>query len=993
MCKSKFALLGLAALPYAFVAAQKPTTAKVAFSKDVAPVFKAHCQSCHSGASPAGGLDLSTPKGIQKGGLHGELFKSGLLMKRLTGAVGPQMPMGMPPLSSADMAAVKAWADAGGPFDADAGKKHWSYIAPIMPKVPDLRSSWVRNPIDAFVLQKMKEQGLRPSPEADKETLIRRVTLDLIGLPPTPQEIDAFLADKSPDAYERVVDRLLASPHYGERQARGWLDLARYADTDGYEKDLNRTAWLYRDWVIDAFNKNLPYDQFTIDQLAGDLLPNATVQDRVATGFCRNTMQNLEGGVDQEEAHFAVIEDRSETTATTWLGSTIGCCRCHDHKYDPFTQRDYYKLAAFFNNTKVIPTGPKSIGEEKWLEPELPVPSADQRKQEDAVNQDLAQLNAKLVAPDPTIDAACQVWQSHLGEALNWQTANRIVAKSDAGETFKSLADGSILVQGPTPDKDDYHLDLPVSNAITAGLKLEVLPDSSLPSQGPGRAGNGNFVLTGVKLTADGKPVALSAAMADYSQPDFNAANAISGDPKKGWAVSYEFGKPHKLLISLAQPVPAGAKLALVLEQQSPYTQHVIGRFRISTLAAGDPFTEQMPADVVAAAKSQTGSNLQKLHDYYRQIAPSLAPLRQQIAADQKKLSQIQDQVPNAMVLEENPAKGPLTEWVRSRGQFLTKAEEVNAGTPTVLPPMAPGRADRLALAKWIVSKSNPLTARVEVNRIWEQIFGRGIVETSEDFGTRCSPPTHPELLDWLACKFMALNWNMKTINRLIVTSATYRQSSDATPALMAKDPQNLYLAHAPRFRMEAEMIHDNALAAGGLLSAKVGGPSVYPYQPDGIWDSPYSGEQWMPSKGEDRYRRGIYTFWKRTAPYPSFMALDATSREACTVRRIRTNTPLQALALLNDSLMMQAATGLAKEMEAEKGSVSDKLAYGFRLCTARKPDAVEETRLQALLTKLETKYAAKPTLAAAFGGVPDNAAYTMVANVMLNLDETITKG
>ena len=454
-----------ALVPYAILAAtQTAPGPKVNFSHSVAPIFKAHCASCHGASSSAGGLDLTSVAGIKRGGASGGLLKVGdpqgsLLMKRITGLIGPQMPMGMPALSAVDRTTIAQWVSQGALFDTDSNPRHWAYVAPVTPKVPILNSTWVRNPIDAFVFARLKKEGLRPSPTASKETLIRRVSLDLTGLPPTLQEVDAFLADKSPHAYEKVVDRLLNSPHYGERQARGWLDLARYADTDGYEKDLNRTAWEYRDWVIDAYNRNLPYDRFTIDQIAGDLLPNATVEDRVATGFQRNTMQNLEGGVDQEEAHFAVVLDRAETTATVWLGSTLGCARCHDHKYDPFSQRDYYKMAAFYSNTAIYPRGDKKVGEEKWLEAELPVPTKEQAAELSTLHADISRLQGQLerakseldvdVAPSgldskkmgarrslglsPSLMAEYQKWRQHAQEALDWMPRIPVAAKSAGG--------------------------------------------------------------------------------------------------------------------------------------------------------------------------------------------------------------------------------------------------------------------------------------------------------------------------------------------------------------------------------------------------------------------------------------------------------------------------------------------------------------------------------------------------------------------------------
>lgn len=988
-------LLAGAFAPFAFLFAGDGKPAKTSFATDVAPIMKAHCVSCHSGESAAGGLDLSSPAGFRKGGRGGVLWnvanpKASLLMQRIRGVGGARMPMGFAPLSADETAKIETWISEGASFTGSGGK-HWAYVPPEKAAPPALGSPWIRNPIDAFVLDRLKREGLRPAAEASKETLLRRVTLDLTGLPPTPKEIDAFLADARPDAYERAVDRLLASPHYGEHMAIGWLDLARYADSDGYEKDLRRTAWKWRDWVIDAFNQNMPYDRFTVEQLAGDLLPNATLSQRVATGFHRNTMFNREGGVDQEEAHFAVILDRVDTTSTVWLGSTLACARCHDHKYDPFSQKDYYRMAAIFSNTKVIPRGPKEISEEKWFEPEISVPTAEQSRRQAALRERIFGLEAKLRERNPALDEEFARWKASALRPTEW-TVPAGSAKGSAAMLTKQ-ADGSFLASGSNPLQDDFTVDLEPSGGAVSGMRLEVLPDPSFVNRGPGRADNGNFVLTGVEVSADGKPVAIREARADFVQSGYDPQRLVAKDRESGWAIAGGEGSAHEAVFTFANVIPPGAKIRVALEHRSRWPRHTIGRFRLSLTSAPDPGASLMPAKVKGLLQKpvRTPDDEAALRQAFLDVVPELTGTRKGLQEARSELQSLEAQVPTAPVLVENPRKGPLTAFVRRRGEFMSKTEEVVAGTPAVLTAAKPaGDVDRLALARWLVRRDNPLTARVEVNRLWESVFGRGLVETSEDFGTRGAAPSHPELLDWLACEFMDSGWNVKHMVRLIVTSSTYRQSSKATPNLIAKDPQNILLAHGPRFRLPAEEIRDATLAASGLLSPKIGGPSVYPYQPDGIWDSPYSGENWMPSQGEDRFRRSLYTFWKRTAPYPSFMAFDATSRESCTVRRIRTNTPLQALALLNDESMMGAARALAGSLSGK--SDAERLTDGFRRCTGRRPAPTETARLTALLNKLRARYARDAKAAQRFGGA-ETAAWTLVGNVLLNLDETITKG
>jgi len=1002
----RLTLFGAALVPYVVLLAspgkqavkEAPTNGKIAYGRDIEPMIKAHCASCHSGAAPAGGLDVTSSKGLLKGGVSGKVIDAGnpqasVFLQRIKGLGGkPAMPMGFPALAPEDIQKIEKWIAAGASFEAGGGATHWAYVAPVLPAVPALNSSWVRNPIDAFVLAKLRKETMHPSPEASKETLIRRATLGVTGLPPTPEEIDAFLADKSPTAYEKVVDRLLASPHYGERQARGWLDLARYADSDGYEKDLHRNAYPFRDWVINAFNANMPFDQFTIKQIAGDLLPNANVDDLVATGFHRGTMFNREGGVNQEEAHFAVILDRVDTTATVWLGSTLGCARCHDHKYDPFTQKDYYKMAAFFSNSVVIPRGSKAVGEENWFEPDMAVPTAAQAEKMKQLKAQIAACDTKLQAPDPVIDAAYAEWTKSSPTPADWLVLKPAIALSAAGES-KIEADGSVFVGGANPARNTYTLVLHSPTTPTTGMRLDVLPDDRLGGKGPGRAGNGNFVMTGFKVTANGKPIAYHDARADFIQEQFGLDRLAKSDKGSGWAISPQFGKPHKMIVTFDQPIPGGTQIDVVLECQSRFAEHTLGHFRIAATNGEVPGAELTPDGIraILAKSSRTAKEEKELRAFFDATTPLKAKVRAERVAAQSELDAVNAAVPTTLIMRETPGTKLLTCYVRHRGEFASKAELVPAGTPAVLPTLTPGRADRLTLANWLVSKKNPLTARVEVNRIWEQYFGRGLVETSEDFGTRGSKPSHPELLDWLACQFMAKGWDMKAIHRMILMSSTFRQSSEATEAAIAKDQPNVFLARGPRFRLDAEFIRDASLAEGGLLSSKVGGPSVYPYQPDGIWDSPYSGEAWMTSMGEDQYRRSIYTFWKRTAPYPSFVTFDATSRESCTVRRIRTNTPLQALTLLNDREMIVAASGLAKRMKSVGKSDADHIVAGFRVCTGRKPLPSEVSRLTALLTKLEGRYSADVAAAKKLGSTPQEAAWTMVGNVLLNLDETIT--
>jgi hypothetical protein len=827
------------------------------------------------------------------------------------------------------------------------------------------------------------------------------VYLDLTGLPPSPKEVDDFLNDKSADAYEKVVDRLLASPHYGERWARPWLDLARYADSNGYEKDRGRTAWEYRDWVIRALNQDMSFRDFTIDQIAGDMLPHPTQDQLIATGFNRNSMLNQEGGIDVNEYYWYSLVDRVNTTASVWLGSTLGCAQCHNHKFDPFTQKDYYRFLAFFANSEQkaggVPNG------DKWIdEPVLELPTPEQKKRSTELRGEIARLQNVLDTETPELDAAEKTWESQLVTAeKNWQPLKPTSYESAGGATMKLLPDNSILATGKNPQADTYTIDAKVDATKITAVRLEVLPDASLPHGGPGRDSEGNFFLSDFDVEvasvdkSDAKqPVKWKGAAADESQEGYSAKRIVQRNAEDtglhGWAIDASSTSPirRQAVFIASQPFgfAGGEVLHITLKHQMRHATRNIGRFRISVTSAADPeLVVQLPARLrpvlETAVTQRTPEQRQELAAAYREVSPLLEPDRKQIAGLEDQVKKLG--IVTALTMQENPGYLRPSTYIRERGSFMSKGELVYADVPSALNPLPKNTMpNRLGLAEWLVSDDNPLTARVTVNHFWETMFGRGIVETSEDFGTQGDTPSNQELLDWLATNFMQNGWSMKKIQRVIVTSATYRESSRVTPDLLARDPYNKLLGRGPRFRVEAEMVHDIALSASGLLSDKMYGPSVFPYQPDGVWDIPYSDDKWVDSKGEDRYRRAVYTFIRRSAPYPSLVTYDAPSREFCTVRRVRTNTPLQALTALNDPFFFQAAAAMAKRMAQEGGSTTaDRVTYGFRLAVARRPSQAE---LQRVLNFYQAQ------LAEHKGN--EDFAWTMVANVLLNMDETISK-
>ncbi len=1156
------------------------------FNREVRPILSQFCFKCHGPdeAKRDGGVRLDLRETAVGKAESGALViapgkpDTSELIRRIESHDADVV---MPPasanlqLSPAQKQTLRAWVAAGADY-----RPHWAFVPPqaVQPPVVQQRQ-WVRSPLDAFVLARLERAQLAPSPEAERATLLRRVTLDLTGLPPTDEEATRFLTDTAPGAYERLVDRLLASPAYGERWARRWLDLARYADTNGYEKDRPRSIWPYRDWVIHALNADLPFDEFTIKQLAGDLLPGATDDDRIATGFHRNTMINEEGGIDPLEFRFHAMTDRMATTGAAWLGLTIGCAQCHTHKYDPLLHQDYYRMMAFLNNAD---------------EPEYEVWTPTARAERAAREAEYAARERGLPSRFPPTD--------------EWTWINPTLVKATGAHRaeLKPVADGAILVSGNPSEVDTYTLTMTTEGPIGA-LQLEALTDASLGQNGPGRTPHGNFVLTEVKVNAvignePAQPIKFASATADFSQPQFPAANAIDGQLKTGWAIHGEgtWNVNRTLTVVFAEPVRATQPVTwtITLDQQFG-TQHTLGKFRVKLGRPSDPrpeadrrkehfqtkYTAWLEAQrkeavawktVVPRSWTSTLPKLELLPDgslfssgdlskrdvfefsfgaelngatalriealpderlpkrgpgrvYYegphgdfflseihwesdaqRQpwgqtaqsfangksdaaaaidgnpltgwsinggqgrahvavfslkeaapeatdqlirlvferyyaagmgrfrfavttdprglttaarppeldalLAKSIAELTAEdqaalqlafcrvapeLAGERQQLEQFRQRWPaptTTLVFLERPADNPRpTKWYR-RGEFLQPVDEVQPGVPPFLHALQRQvEPPRLAFARWLVDRRNPLVARVTVNRHWQAFFGRGLVRTMEDFGYQGELPSHPDLLDWLAVEFMENGWSVKDLHRWIVTSATYRQSSTVTPQLRERDPQNVLLARGPRTRLDAELVRDSVLHVAGLLSLKQGGPSVFPPQPANITtEGAYGQLAWTVSPGEDRYRRGLYTFSKRTAPYAMFTTFDGPSGEACVPRRDVSNTPLQALTLLNDAVFVEAAQALGRDWAGRSGSTAERVETLFRHCLTRSSTPSELLQLTAFVEAQSTRLKDTPAEAAKIAGAATGdtiatAAWSTLARVILNLDEMIT--
>jgi len=1013
------------------------TQPAVDFARDIQPILQANCYECHGPKKTKAKLRLDSQAGIMKGGETGAILVAGksdqsLIVRRILGLDGDdRMPKDGDPLPPPKLALIRAWIDQGARWPQTPGQPavaqpaaeepavHWAYRPPVRPALPEVaKSEWVRTPIDRFVLARLGKEGLHPSAAAPLETLVRRVSLDLIGLPPSPAEVDAVLAEAARDgtdaAYTRLVDRLLASPHYGERWARPWLDLARYADSQGYEKDLPRVMWKYRDWVIDALNRDMPFDRFTIEQVAGDMLPNPTTDQLIASGFHRNAMTNEEGGVDPEETRYEMLVDRVNTTATVWLGTTLGCAQCHNHKYDPFTQKDYYRMMAFFQNSYY---DARTFGDgTRYFEATVDVPTPEQEAKRKKIQEEIDRLDATLKTDTPALASEQASWEqeTRLESSSAWQSFAPGRAAAEGSVVLTVQPDGSVLASGPNPGETVYTVQGTTTLRGMTAIRVEALPDPSLPKGGPGRDPYGNFVLNGIEVVAGDAREAIKAIRADEAVGGTNFDAFFprnlprDASAPRGWRIDAsreEKRLPRQIVFTLEKPIETPGPLIIRLKYQGAVVGQAIGRFRVSVSSSGTPDrVVELPARLRPvlnlAGTERTEQQKKDLATFYRSVAVSLKPTRDRIAALQKELRALG--IPTALVMREGAGYERPSAFVRRRGNFMDKGDQVYAGVPASLHAMRDDQMpNRLGLAHWLIDEANPLTARVVVNRAWEQFFGRGIVETSEDFGTQGTPPSHPELLDWLATEFVQQGWSQKAIHKLIVSSATYRQASEASPSLVERDPYNRLLARGPRFRLEAEMVRDSVLAASGLLSRKLGGPSVFPPQPDGIWDIPYSSEKWTPSEGEDRYRRGIYVFIRRSATYPSFMTFDATSREHTTVRRVRTNTPLQALTTLNDEAYFEAARALAARVLKEASPTdATRATYAFRLVATRTPKGTEIDRIlssyQRQLEKFRNDRAAAAQTIKGYEvanvDAAEQAAWTLVANALLNLDEALTK-
>jgi mono/diheme cytochrome c family protein len=1090
--------IALAVLPTLKNAAARPsdTSARVDFNRDVRPILSDNCFACHGPDEQARMVELrvDTREGMfaDRGGysviVPGNAEES-ILYQRISSDMDE---VRMPPpasgrtLTPQQIELIRRWIDEGAEW-----RGHWAFVPPRTPAVPEvLHKRWPRNPIDHFVLARLKREGLEPSPEADRVTLLRRVTLDLTGLPPTPAEVDAFLAAASPDAYEKKVDELLASPHYGERLALFWLDLARYADTHGYHIDSHRDMWPWRDWVISAFNRNLPFDRFTIEQLAGDLMPEATQEQKIATGFNRNHVINYEGGAIPEEYQVEYVVDRVETTSTVWMGLTMGCARCHDHKYDPVKQKDFYRFFAFFNN---VPE--KGLdGQTGNAAPVLALPTHEQKRQRGELDARISALQAAL--PEAEVVARQDEWQRNALETIPEAPREGLAAhyefeaENDLRDATGQGRDGRILRGGVPVDYgvigragefsgethvelgDEALLDLSrpfaVATWFSPGQRFEMTmlqkldgpenrrgfeiafdeavwvgeqkrashlfvrlihrwPEEAIEIRTKGREAHsfrhlalnfdGSGRAAGLKLYLDGKLADVEVLKDNLHGSAANDQPVSIGDkrlgrPWKGRLDDLRFYRRPLTEAEIAQLYahqPARGLLSGLTGACAEAAR--IEKGEKPPENPEDPLPEQAVQDTVETRiKRQCKGERDKLRDYFltRAAPENLRRAHAELKELRKQKAELEKKILTTMVMAE--MKQPRRTHVLVRGDYRHKGELVEPGVPSVLPPLPAGAPrNRLGLARWLVDPAHPLTARVTVNRFWQMLFGTGLVKTSEDFGAQGEPPSHPELLDWLATEFVRTGWDVKAMLKLVVTSATYRQSSRVTAELLDRDPENRWLARGPRFRLPAELVRDNALAASGLLDRRIGGPSVFPYQPAGLWEEMafgegFSAQEYTPSKGPDLYRRSLYTFWKRTVPPPSLATFDAPDREKCTARRAVTNTPLQALVLMNDPTYVEAARALAQRTLREAPrALEARLAHAFRLATARPPSSEEARLLRGLAEEQLAHYRRHRDSALELLRVGDSdfdasldpqelAAWTTVASAILNLDEAMTK-
>lgn len=1002
----------------------------VEFNRDIRPILSENCFFCHGPDKNKREADLrlDTEEGLvgnkntpDKPGavIAGRPSDSELIQRVLSKDPDSVMP---PPasgkqLSPRDIELLKLWVEQGARYEG-----HWAFL-PLKPSEGVGESP--SKTIDVMVRDGLKGTPLQSGQAADRVTLIRRLGFDLIGLPPTTQQVDEFVNDAAPDAYEKVVDRLLASPHFGERLAIWWLDLVRYADSVGYHGDQYVSISPFRQYVIDSFNANKRFDQFTLEQLAGDLLPQPSREQLIASGYNRLGMMSAEGGVQDKEYLAKYIAERVRNASGTWLGVTLGCAECHDHKYDPFTTRDFYRFEAFFADIQErgLYSGSDSSG--IWGS-FIKVPDSEQEAALADLDRQIAATKQVLATSTPTLAEAQTAWES---AQVPWHFLLPKEIKSENGVILTLKDDASILATGPSPATDTYTLTFDNLPAGITAFRLDVLPDDSLPAKGPGRAGNGNFVLSEfvVQLnSSDGKnqPITLQNPTASYEQTGAAGANpygkwaiaaAIDGDVKGktwGWAVMEQVGRPHAAIFETTEDVTVspGSSLTISLLQNLDNPQHTIGRFRLAVTNSPRPVRmDQLPPPAIASilkipADQRNEQQKADLAAHYRSIAPSLEPTRQQLAALEKSRAELDARIPSTLI---TASVAPRMVRILRRGNWMDDSgEEVTPAFPALFAaaPSGDKRLTRLDLAQWMTSTENPLTARVFVNRIWKMLFGAGLSRRVDDLGAQGDWPSHPRLLDYLAAEFVQSGWDIKRLIKSIVMSNTYQQTSLATREAREFDPYNRWLARQGRFRLDAELVRDNALAVSGLLVTKVGGTSVKPYQPPGYWAHlNFPQREWQNGSGDELYRRGLYTHWQRQYLHPSLMAFDAPSREECTADRPRSNTPLQSLVLLNDPSYIEAARAFAEQIIRHGGSTHDRLNFAFRRAVSRNITPAESEVLTGLLQSHLAEYGADAAAAAellSVGAKPaptdldktELAAWTSIARAILNLHETITR-
>jgi hypothetical protein len=957
------------------------------FGLQIRPILAEHCFHCHGpdAAHREANLRLDDEESAKSidGRSHGlaAIAPSSLDNSELWSRIHSTDPDEvMPPpsarkvLTDAQKQLLRRWIESGATWGT-----HWS-LAPLTtaPQPTTSSNPWAKTPIDAWVLKGLEQNQLQPSSPADDYTLARRLHLDLIGLPPSPSRLKLFVESARidrEDAIRDLVDELLSRPAFGEHWARLWLDLARYADTKGYEKDLPREMWPYRDWVIQAFNSDMPFDQFTIEQIAGDLLENATQSQKIATAFHRTTLANDEGGTDDEEYRVSAVKDRVDTTIQVWMGFTMGCAKCHSHKYDPISMEDYYRFYAIFNQTE--------DADRYDDEPKFAIPSFTQQSE-------LAKLINEKTRTSESLEAARKQVVAEIEKF--WSLAKPTAATAESNAPLIIDEDLSVRAAVDRPERDTYVIDLHLPAGTYRHLRLDALHAKANPSDANARLGinaaDPNFVITDLKFSliptgekSEPKPIAIASAKASFEQNGWSIQGAFDEDPKSGWAISPRQSQEHWGIFHLKQPmiVEQDSVLRATIAQQygNRLLLHRV-RMHLSSEEKSPLFADDHPSVKEIAVRSQELD---------------------------KRIGMLRDSIPKLPILKELPSSSRRVTKIHQRGSFLDPGAEVSSKLPELFTPTLEQKApDRLAASQWLVDPANPLTPRVMANRIWSQLFGRGLVETEEDFGAQGSLPTHPELLDWLAMEYRDTHrWSLKKLLRTIVLSNTYQQSYKLDDARRAVDPRNDWLSRSSRFRLSAEVIRDQALAISGLLSQKLGGPPVMPPQPDGLWRSTYSSAKWITSPSEDRFRRGIYTYWKRTTPYPSMETFDATTREVCQIRRISTNTPLQALVTLNDPVYVEASIAMAIRWYQLGSDEETRLRNGFQEALARPIDQGEILQLQNLIQRARIHYQNHPEAATEFlSGYPlaidksltsvEIAAWASVTSAVLSLDELLMR-